>query len=92
MHVPRLTTLSIYDDPFIPKVVSSRSPTTNRITDYVKLTSKLTINMLTSLLLLPLFGALLLCTLSDTTPAEQSRVKNVALVTSLATFILSIVM
>jgi len=48
--------------------------------------------MLTSLLLLPLFGALLLCTMSDTTTAEQSRVKLVALVTSLVTFVLSIVM
>lgn len=50
------------------------------------------INMLPTLLLLPLVGALLLCTMSDTTPAEQSRVKNVALVTSLVTFVLSMVM
>jgi len=48
--------------------------------------------MLTALLLLPIFGALLLCTMSDTTPTEQSRVKNVALVTSLVTFVLSMVM
>jgi len=48
--------------------------------------------MLTSLLLLPLFGALLLCTMSDSTPTEQSRVKSVALVTSLVTFVLSMVM
>lgn len=48
--------------------------------------------MLPALLLLPLFGALLLCTMSGSTPTEESRVKNVALVTSLATFILSIIM
>lgn len=48
--------------------------------------------MLTALLLLPLFGALLLCTMTDTTPAEQSRVKSVALITSLVTFVLSMVM
>jgi NADH:ubiquinone oxidoreductase subunit 4 (subunit M) len=48
--------------------------------------------MLPALLLIPLFGALLLCTMSGTTPAEESRVKNVALVTSLVTFVLSMVM
>lgn len=48
--------------------------------------------MLTSILLLPLFGALLLCTMADSTPADLSRVKKVTLSTSLATFILSIVM
>jgi NADH:ubiquinone oxidoreductase subunit 4 (subunit M) len=54
--------------------------------------------MLPALLLLPLFGALLLCTYpssavgSGSTPTEESRVKNVALVTSLATFVLSMVM
>lgn len=48
--------------------------------------------MLTSLLLLPLLGALLLCTMTDTTVSEQSRVKKVALSTSLVTFILSLVM
>jgi len=48
--------------------------------------------MLPTLLLLPLFGALLLCTMSGTTPAEESRVKNVALITSLVTFLLSIIM
>jgi hypothetical protein len=49
-------------------------------------------HMLTSLLLLPLFGVLLLCTMADTTAADLSRVKKVTLTTSLATFILSIVM
>lgn len=48
--------------------------------------------MLPTLLLLPLVGALLLCTMSDSTPAEQSRVKSVALVTSLVTFVLSMIM
>lgn len=48
--------------------------------------------MLPTLLLLPLFGALLLCTMSGTTPAEESRVKNVALITSLVTFVLSMIM
>jgi len=49
-------------------------------------------NMLPILLILPLFGALLLCTMTDNTPTEKSRVKSVALVTSLVTFILSMIM
>jgi NADH:ubiquinone oxidoreductase subunit 4 (subunit M) len=48
--------------------------------------------MLLALLILPLIGALLLCTMGDTTPTEKSRVKNVALVTSLVTFVLSMIM
>lgn len=48
--------------------------------------------MLPSLLILPLVGALLLCTMADTTAADLSRVKKVTLSTSLATFILSIVL
>jgi NADH:ubiquinone oxidoreductase subunit 4 (subunit M) len=48
--------------------------------------------MLPTLLLLPLLGALILCTMSGSTPAEESRVKNVALVTSLVTFVLSMIM
>jgi NADH:ubiquinone oxidoreductase subunit 4 (subunit M) len=48
--------------------------------------------MLYPILLIPLFGALLLCTMSDTTPTEQSRVKSVALITSLVTFVLYMIM
>lgn len=48
--------------------------------------------MLPILLILPLFGALLLCTMPDTTLTEKGGVKSVALVTSLVTFILSMVM
>jgi len=50
------------------------------------------VNMLPILLILPLFGALLLCTMADNTATEKSRVKSVALVTSLVTFILSMIM
>lgn len=48
--------------------------------------------MLTTLFLLPIFGALAISTMQDTTAAELSRIKKVALFTSLLTFIISIVM
>jgi hypothetical protein len=78
-------------------IPSPRSSITNyRSASYSRYVSthanQTTIIMLTALLILPLFGALLLCTMSGSTPTEESRVKNVALVTSLATFILSIIM
>ena len=48
--------------------------------------------MLHLLILLPLCGALLMCTMAENTVTEKSRVKSVALVTSLVTFILSMIM
>nr|QRH18090.1 NADH dehydrogenase subunit 4 [Sporobolomyces sp.] len=48
--------------------------------------------MLTALILIPLFGALILARMSETTPQEISQVKRVALLTTVVTFILSMVM
>lgn len=48
--------------------------------------------MLTSLILIPLLGAIVLLPMSDSTVAQISRVKRVALLTSVITFILSMVL
>lgn len=48
--------------------------------------------MLTALILIPLFGALILAPMSETTPQQISQVKRVALLTTVVTFILSMVM
>jgi len=48
--------------------------------------------MLTGLLLIPLLGALILAPMNETTPSDISRVKRVALLTTVVTFILSMIM
>ena len=48
--------------------------------------------MLTALLLIPLLGALTLAPMSESTPLQISRVKRVALLTTVVTFILSMIM
>lgn len=48
--------------------------------------------MLTGLILIPLLGALILAPMNETTPSEISRVKRVALLTTVVTFILSMIM
>jgi NADH-ubiquinone oxidoreductase chain 4 len=48
--------------------------------------------MLTGLLLIPLLGALMLAPMNETTSSEISRVKRVALLTTVVTFILSMIM
>lgn len=48
--------------------------------------------MLTSLIVIPLFGAIMLFPMSESTPAQISRVKRVALLTTVVTFVLSIIM
>ena len=48
--------------------------------------------MLHTLILFPTLGALILSTMSGTTPMEVSRVKKVALITSLLTFVLSMIL
>jgi NADH-ubiquinone oxidoreductase chain 4 len=48
--------------------------------------------MLTALILIPLLGALILAPMSETTPQQISQVKRVALLTTVVTFILSMVM
>lgn len=48
--------------------------------------------MLTLLILIPLLGAMVLFPMSESTPAQISRVKRVALFTTVITFILSMIM
>lgn len=48
--------------------------------------------MLTSLILTPLIGALVLAPMAESTPKQISQVKRLALLTSIVTFILSMVM
>lgn len=48
--------------------------------------------MLTGLILIPLLGALILAPMSESTPLQISRVKRVALLTTVVTFILSMIM
>jgi len=48
--------------------------------------------MLTGLILIPLLGALVLAPMNEATPLQISRVKRVALVFTIATFALSMVM
>ncbi len=48
--------------------------------------------MLTTIFMLPILGALVLTTMRDATPADLSRIKKAALVTSLVTFVLSMIM
>lgn len=48
--------------------------------------------MLTALILIPLLGALTLAPMSESTPLQISRVKRVALLTTVVTFILSMIM
>ena len=48
--------------------------------------------MLTSLILTPLVGALILAPMNESTPLQISRVKQIALLTTIVTFILSMVM
>lgn len=48
--------------------------------------------MLTALILIPLLGALILAPMSESTPAQISRVKQVALLTTVVTFIISMIM
>ena len=48
--------------------------------------------MLTSLIFIPLLGALVLFSMSESTPLEVSRIKRVALLTTVITFVLSMIM
>lgn len=48
--------------------------------------------MLTWLILIPLLGAMVLFPMNESTPAQISRVKRVALLTTVVTFILSMIM
>jgi NADH-ubiquinone oxidoreductase chain 4 len=48
--------------------------------------------MLTALILIPFLGALTLAPMSESTPLQISRVKRVALLTTVVTFILSMIM
>lgn len=48
--------------------------------------------MLTSLILTPLLGAILLVPMNESTPLQISRVKQVALLTTVVTFILSMIL
>jgi len=48
--------------------------------------------MLTALLLIPLVGAIILAPMNETTPAQISSVKRIALMTTVMTFIVSMVM
>ena len=48
--------------------------------------------MLTGLILIPLLGALTLAPMRESTPLQISRVKRIALLTTVATFILSMIM
>lgn len=48
--------------------------------------------MLTSLILIPLLGAIILAPMSEITPLQISRVKRVALLTTVVTFIVSMLM
>lgn len=48
--------------------------------------------MLTSLIFIPLLGALILFPMSESTPSQISRIKRVALLTTVITFVLSMIM
>lgn len=48
--------------------------------------------MLTSLLIIPILGVLALSPMQDLTPANESRMKQIALFTALLNFIVSIVL
>ena len=48
--------------------------------------------MLTALLLIPIVGAIILAPMNETTPAQISSVKRVALMTTVIAFIVSMVM
>ena len=48
--------------------------------------------MLTALLLIPLLGALTLAPMTESTPQQISRIKRVALLTTVVTFALSMIM
>jgi len=48
--------------------------------------------MLTGLILIPLLGALTLAPMNESTPLQISQVKRIALLTTVITFILSMVM
>lgn len=48
--------------------------------------------MLTSLILIPLLGSLILAPMAENTAKQVSQVKRVALLTTIITFILSMVM
>jgi NADH:ubiquinone oxidoreductase subunit 4 (subunit M) len=50
------------------------------------------LTMLLTLFLLPLVGALIIVTMSDTTAEDLSRIKKTTLVITLITFVLSMVM
>ncbi len=49
-------------------------------------------NMLITLILLPILGALVLTTMQDSTAADTSRIKRTALLTTLLTWFLSVIM
>jgi len=48
--------------------------------------------MLTGLILIPLLGALILAPMNESTPLQISRVKNIALLTTVVTFALSMIL
>jgi hypothetical protein len=48
--------------------------------------------MLTGLILIPFLGAITLATMSETTPLQILRVKRIALLITVVTFILSMIM
>ena len=48
--------------------------------------------MLTSLLIIPILGILALSPMQDGTPAAESRMKRIALLTTLINFIVSLVL
>jgi NADH:ubiquinone oxidoreductase subunit 4 (subunit M) len=48
--------------------------------------------MLTTLILIPLLGSLILAPMSETTHSDISRIKRVALLTTVVTFIVSMIM
>jgi NADH-ubiquinone oxidoreductase chain 4 len=48
--------------------------------------------MLTAIILIPLFGALILLPMAESSPAQISRIKRVALLTTVVTFIVSMIM
>lgn len=51
-----------------------------------------TYNMLTGLILIPLLGALILAPMNESTPLQISRVKSIALVTTIVTFAVSMIL
>jgi hypothetical protein len=48
--------------------------------------------MLTTLILIPLLGSLILVPMRETTTTDISRIKQVALLTTIVTFIISMIM